>query len=81
MSLFENNVRLMEEFKTNGEIDFACSSEDETRFRVAMGIFDISSILVGIVVILGLVAMLVALLQWLNNDILHSALLITSGLQ
>jgi len=34
MSLFENNVRLMEEFKTNGEIDFACSSEDETRFRV-----------------------------------------------
>lgn len=57
------------------------AADDETRFRVAMGIFDMASILVGIVVILGLVAMLVTLLQWLNNDILHSAVLITSGLQ
>ena len=57
------------------------AADDETRFRVAMGIFDLTSILVGIVVILGLVAMLVTLLQWLNNDILHSAVLITSGLQ
>lgn len=34
MPLFENNVRLAEEFKVNGEIDFACSAEDDTRFRV-----------------------------------------------
>ena len=57
------------------------AADEETRFRVAMGIFDMVSIFVGIAVILGLVAMLVTLLQWLNNDILHSALLITSGLQ
>ena len=57
------------------------AADDETRFRVAMGIFDLASIIVGIVVILGLAAMLVSLLQWLNNDILHSAVLLSSGLQ
>lgn len=67
-----------EEYEYSDEHEAA---DDETRFRVAMGIFDMTSILVGIVVILGLVAMLVTLLQWLNNDILHSAVLITSGLQ
>lgn len=51
------------------------------RFRVAMGVFDTVSILVGVGVILLLVAMLVSLLGWLRSDILHSALLLQSGLQ
>lgn len=51
------------------------------RFRVAMGVFDTVSILVGIGVILLLVAMLVSLVGWLRSDILHSALLLQSGLQ
>ena len=51
------------------------------RFRVAMGVFDTVSILVGIGGILLLVAMLVSLVSWLRSDILHSALLLQSGLQ
>lgn len=51
------------------------------RFKVAMGVFDTVSILVGIGVILLLVAMLVSLVSWLRSDILHSALLLQSGLQ
>lgn len=53
----------------------------ESRFRLAVGMLDLISILVGIVVILVLVAMLVNLFQWLQDDILHSALLMQSGLQ
>ncbi len=51
------------------------------RFKVAMGVFDTVSILVGIGVILLLVAMLVSLVSWLRSDILHSAQLLQSGLQ
>ena len=46
-----------------------------------MGMFDLVSILVGIVVILALVAMLFTLFNWLKSDIQHSALLLQSGLQ
>ena len=46
-----------------------------------MGMLDLISILVGIVVILVLVAMLVSLAHWLQNDILHSALFMQSGLK
>ena len=55
--------------------------DEAGRFRVAMGVFDTVSILVGVVVILALVAMLVSLVSWLHSDILHSALLLQSGLQ
>lgn len=53
----------------------------EGRFKVAMGVFDTVSILVGILVILALVAILMTLINWLRTDILHSALLLQSGLQ
>ena len=56
-------------------------ADSESRFRIAMGVFDLVSILIGIGVILLLVALLFILFQWLRNDILHSALLIQSGLQ
>ena len=49
------------------------------RFKVAMGVFDTVSILVGIGVILLLVAMLVSLVSWLRSDILHSALLLQAA--
>ena len=57
------------------------AADTETRFRVAIGLFDLISIIVGIIVILLLVGMLITLLNWLRNDILHSALLLQSGLQ
>jgi len=56
------------------------AADHESRFRLAIGLFDIISIFVGVSVILALVAMLTTLLQWLRNDILHSAILLTSGL-
>ena len=56
-------------------------ADSEGRFRIAMGFFDLISIFVGIVVILILVAMLVSLISWLRDDILHSALLMQSGLR
>ena len=56
-------------------------ADDESRFRIAMGMFDLISIVIGIVVILVLASMLITLLNWLRNDILHSALLLQSGLQ
>lgn len=51
------------------------------RFKVAMGVFDTISVFVGIVAILGLVAILMSLISWLQTDIMHSVLLIQSGLQ
>lgn len=56
-------------------------ADSESRFRLAMGVFDLVSIFVGIVVILVLSGMLITLINWLRTDILHSALLLQSGLQ
>jgi len=55
--------------------------DHEGRFRIAMGMFDLVSIFLGILVILALVAMLFTLFNWLRSDIQHSALLLQSGLQ
>lgn len=55
--------------------------DHEGRFRIALGMFDLASILVGVVVILMLVAMLITLINWLYSDIMNSALLLQSGLQ
>ena len=57
------------------------AADMESRFRIAIGVFDLISIIIGIVVILLLVGMFVTLLDWLQNDILHSSLLLQSGLQ
>lgn len=56
-------------------------ADSEGRFHIAVGVFDLISIIIGIVVILALVSMLITLFNWLRNDILHSALLLQSGLQ
>lgn len=56
-------------------------ADSEGRFRIAVGMFDLISIIVGIVVVLVLVSMLITLFNWLRNDILHSALLLQSGLR
>ena len=56
-------------------------ADNEGRFRTAMGMFDLLSILIGIAVIFVLASMLITLFNWLRNDILHSALLLQSGLQ
>ena len=56
-------------------------ADHESRFRIALGMFDLMSIFAGIVVILVLVAMLLMLVGWLRTDIMHSALMLQSGLQ
>ena len=56
-------------------------ADTEGRFHFAVGLFDLISILIGVVVILVLVSLLMTLFNWLRNDILHSALLLQSGLQ
>jgi len=55
--------------------------DHEGRFSIAMGMFNLMSILIGIVVILLLVAMLLTLFNWLHSDITHSMMLMQSGLQ
>jgi len=55
--------------------------DHESRFRIALGMFDFISIFVGILVILVLVAMLITLFNWLRADLMQSAVLLQSGLQ
>ncbi|HIU19466.1 MAG TPA: hypothetical protein IAC48_05345 [Candidatus Limiplasma stercoravium] len=57
------------------------AADGATHFRVAMGVFNMVSILVGAAVILLLVAILLGLINWLEADILHSLTLFQSGLQ
>lgn len=57
------------------------AADHESRFRIALGMFDFISIFVGILVILVLVAMLITLFNWLRTDLMQSALLLQSGLQ
>lgn len=64
-----------------GDEDLQEAEDSEGHFRIAMGVFDVASILVGAVTILVLVALLVTLAGWLKTDILHSALLLQSGLK
>lgn len=52
----------------------------ENRFGVAVHVFDVVSSLVGVFVILILVAMLLTLVDWLRTDLLHSFVLLQSGI-
>ena len=55
--------------------------EDTHRFHIAMGVFNLISILAGLAVILVLVAILVSLVTWLQSDITQSLTLLTSNLK
>lgn len=50
----------------------------EHNFRIAMNVFDLISILVGLAVILVLAALLFGLFNWLQRDILQSFSVITA---
>lgn len=52
----------------------------ENRFAMAAHVTDAVSSLAGILVILILVAMLLTLVDWLRTDILHSVVLLQSGI-
>lgn len=54
--------------------------EAEMRFGVAVHVFDVISSLVGVFVILVLLAMLLTLVDWLRTDILHSFVMLQSGI-
>lgn len=43
--------------------------EQEHNFRIAMNVFDLISMLVGLAVVLGLVALLFGLVNWLQRDV------------
>ena len=55
--------------------------DDMHRFHVAMNVFDLVSVLIGLAVILLLVAILVSFVTWLQSDITQSFTLLTSQLQ
>ncbi len=57
------------------------AADHESKMRMAMGAFDLVTMCIGIVVCLVLVALIFALFNWVKTDILHSALLLQSGLQ
>lgn len=62
--------------------DDAPQDEDAAgRFKVAMSIFNVVSILVGVAAILLLAALLLSLINWLTSDIQHSFVLLQSNLQ
>ena len=56
-------------------------SEGKHRFHMAMHVFNGASVLVGIVVVLALTALVITMISWLREDILHSFILLQSGLQ
>ncbi len=55
--------------------------DNEHRFHIAMNVFNMVSVLAGLLVILLLVAMLIGLISWLSNDITHSFTLWQSTIQ
>ncbi|MCE5342759.1 MAG: hypothetical protein LLF96_04110 [Eubacteriales bacterium] len=61
--------------------DFNEELDDTHRFRVAMSVFNLISILAGLALILVMVAILISLITWLQGDITQSVTLLTSNLQ
>ena len=68
-------------FETDTYSDYDEELDDTHRFRVAMNVFDLISILAGLALILVLVAILVSLVTWLQGDLTQSFTLLTSNLQ
>ena len=68
-------------FEMEDDADYDEELDDTNRFRVAMNVFDLISILVGLALILVLVALLISLVTWLEGDISQSLTLLTSNLQ
>ncbi|MBP3650110.1 MAG: hypothetical protein J6K73_10035 [Clostridia bacterium] len=60
--------------------EYMDEEEPEMRFGVAVHVFDMISSLVGVFVIIILVAMLLTLVDWLRTDILHSFVMLQSGI-
>lgn len=58
--------------------DYSEELDDTHRFRVAMNVFDLISVIAGLAVILLLVAILVSLITWLEGDIAQSFTLLTA---
>ena len=63
-----------------GYADYQQEEEHGSRLGVAVHVFDIISSLVGVFVILILIAMLLTLVDWLRTDLLHSFVLLQSGI-
>lgn len=74
-SSYENDDYTDEDYS-----DYHEELDHEGRLRTAMGVFNSVSTLVGVVVILVLVGMLISLFSWLKSDIIHSLILLQSGI-
>ena len=63
--------------------DYDVYEEDggEKRFHVAMNMFDLLSVLLGIVTILVLTSLIVSIVSWFRTDIFHSIVLLQSRIQ
>ena len=67
-------------FEEEDYSDYNEELDNTHRFHVAMNVFDLISVIVGLAVILLLVAILVSLITWLQSDITQSFTLLTSQL-
>jgi len=81
----EEDVRYVDYSQTGFEeeeySDMSEEVDDSHRFRIAMNVFNLISILAGLAIILVLVGLLLSLVTWLQSDISQSVTLITSNLQ
>ncbi len=80
----ENDGASFEEDSQNGYEDDASEYEeinDTHRFHIAMNVFNLISILVGLAIILVLVAVLVSLATWLQGDVSQTLTLFTANIK
>ena len=68
------------DYSSRDDADYQTEAEGGNRLGVAVHVFDVISSLVGVFVILILIAMLLTLVDWLRTDLLHSFVLLQSGI-
>jgi hypothetical protein len=81
----DENVRYIDYSQTGFEEPDSGDPSEElegtNHFRMALGAFNLISILAGLAFILVMVALLISLITWLQGDISQSLTLLTSNLQ
>ena len=66
---------------TEEEYELYGEDSGEKRFHIAMNMFDLLSVLLGIVTILVLTSLIVSMVSWFRADIFHSFVILQSRIQ
>jgi hypothetical protein len=67
-----------EEYEDYDDYDLDEQLDSEHGFRIAMSVFDLISMLIGLAVILVLTALLIGLFNWVQRDLSQSLSVITA---